>query len=253
MALTLRARLLNHYRYLVQRLLPGRNALDDQKRLLGAAGASVIFDVGAHVGQTAYAYRKLFPKATIYAFEPYEPAFKILQASHRRDPGVRPVPLGLAEEAGTRPFHVNQASANSSILAPSPAVAAYFDPEFTATKEQREIAVTTVDQFMRERQVSQIDLLKLDVQGAELLVLQGARAALEARSVRLIYTEVEFVPLYQHQALFGDVLSYLTTAGYVFYNLYNLYYGLNGQLVAADAIFARPELIPGAPPEGVAA
>ncbi len=51
-----------------------KNAFADQAGL--APHASVIFDVGAHKGQTTAQYRALYPKATIYPFEPYPPSFE---------------------------------------------------------------------------------------------------------------------------------------------------------------------------------
>ena len=61
------------------------------------------------------------------------------------------------------------------------------------------------------------DFLKIDVQGGELLVLQGAVERL--RDVVVVHTEVEFLPLYINQPLFADIDSFLRDQGFVFHTL----------------------------------
>lgn len=57
-----------------------------------------------------------------------------------------------------------------------------------------------------------VGLLKLDVQGAELLVLKGAPETLSRTAV--VYTEVEFAPLYKNQPLFHDIDALLRASGF---------------------------------------
>jgi hypothetical protein len=61
-----------------------------------------------------------------------------------------------------------------------------------------------------------MDLLKIDVQGAESQVFEGAAARL--RDCLMVWTEVEFVPLYRDQPLFGDVDRQLRSHGLEFHS-----------------------------------
>jgi hypothetical protein len=61
------------------------------------------------------------------------------------------------------------------------------------------------------------DFLKIDVQGGELLVLQGALERL--RDVLVVHTEVEFLPLYKKQPLFADIDSFLRAQGFAFHTM----------------------------------
>jgi hypothetical protein len=88
-----------------------------------------------------------------------------------------------------------------------------------------------------QQDINHIHLLKLDVQGAELKVLQGSTRLLARKAIGLIYAEVEFIPLYQNQPLFHDVSAWLYAYGYRCFGLYNLAYQRNGQLTYGDAIF----------------
>src|SRR5688572_15118052 len=88
-------RLLKYLGYEVRRVSksdlrnPVSNPFQMQKALLNRLGINtpVIFDIGAHHGETASQYRAAFPDATIYCFEPYPPAFAKLIDIHRGDTG----------------------------------------------------------------------------------------------------------------------------------------------------------------------
>src|SRR5262249_46093943 len=95
-----------------------------------------------------------------------------------------------------------------------------------------------------------VDLLKLDIQGAELMVLRNAEARLGDALV--IQTEAEFLPLYKDQPLYSDLDQFVRQRGFVLHRFFpqvsrvirplvvddNIYAGMS-QLVWADAIFVR--------------
>ena len=83
-----------------------------------------------------------------------------------------------------------------------------------------EVELTTLDLSATLLGLSQVDFLKLDTQGSELMVLQGAEASL--RSTRALEVEVEFNPIYVGQPLFGDVDAFLRARGFVLWRLKNL-------------------------------
>jgi FkbM family methyltransferase len=71
------------------------NSDDDQQRLI--PDAKTIFDVGANIGQTAKTYRRLFPSAEIWSFEPFPASYESLCRS-LSGPGFHPVPLALSDQ-----------------------------------------------------------------------------------------------------------------------------------------------------------
>ena len=84
-----------------------------------------------------------------------------------------------------------------------------------------------------------VDLLKIDVQGSEHLVLEGARETL--RRVRAIWMEVSFRPLYEGAARFEAIYDLCRKAGFRLSNLAEGFRGHDGELLQGDALFIRAE------------
>lgn len=74
-------------------------------------------------------------------------------------------------------------------------------------KNITEIDTVSLDHFCFENKIENIDLIKIDIQGAELDVFKGANNIL--KHTLCIISEVEFVPFYKNQPLFGDVYNFL--------------------------------------------
>lgn len=83
-----------------------------------------------------------------------------------------------------------------------------------------------------------IQLMKFDIQAAELSALRGAERLL-AGPVLLIYTEVFFNAWYEQGALFSQIDQHLRGSGFALYNLFNIRSDDRGLLLWASAIFAQ--------------
>ena len=213
------------------------DAFDVQRRLV-AADAPLIFDVGAHVGQTAARYRELFPRAQIHCFEPSGAAFERLQALVDGDDRTTAHRLALSDTEGAVTLHANAFDATNSLLATDARGAAYWGQGLLETAERVEAQASTVDAFCRGWGIEHIDILKLDVQGAEYLVLQGAADMLRAGAVSLVYSEIITAPTYQGQRALHEYMALLDSFGYRMFDLYNAV-RKNMQLIQADLLFTR--------------
>ncbi|MDB5808582.1 MAG: hypothetical protein JWN94_704 [Betaproteobacteria bacterium] len=78
-----------------------------------------------------------------------------------------------------------------------------------------EVATVSLDTFIAQNALGNLDFLKIDIQGAELDAFEGGSKAMSG--LLLLVTEVEFVPLYEKQPLFGDVAACLRGAGMMFH------------------------------------
>jgi len=219
------------------------DAFYDQAALLRGREVKVVFDGGALDGGSALHYASLFPQATVYSFEPFPESFANVQRAVAQNPRIRPVNRALAEQVGPRTFHSNRDGATNSLLPNAPDINKYLPTEWVAPTGSVTVQCTTVDAFVAEQKIEKIDLLKLDVQGGELLVLAGAEDLIRRQAVDLIYTEVNYAETYAGAARYYDLFSHLEARGYRLYGLYNMsYYRRNSVVGGGDAIFISPEL-----------
>ncbi len=206
-----------------------------QRELISAA-EPVIFDVGAHVGMVARKYRGLFPSASIWCFEPFLPSFQTLQQNLSDDPRISVHNVALSDRTGLAKLHANLASVTNSLLASDERGKSYWGEGLLDTAEEVDVRTTTVDDFVADHGIRSIDILKLDVQGAEFNVLTGARRTLEDQKINLLYTELILCPTYQGQHEFHEYLRFLDSVGYTLLDLFNP--ERNGrQLIQADIVF----------------
>ena len=193
----------------------------DIQRIFGMRPLRLIFDVGAHFGETATEYAKRFPEATIYSFEPSPDTFSILEKNMTSLPRVKTVNSALGDSCSEQTFFVNRLSATNSLLAARPDVADEVTRSLMENTRCTKVSVTTLDAFCRENQISAIDLLKIDVQGFESKVLAGARELLAEQRIALVYAEAILESHYDGQTTFPELYSMLSESGFELVDLYS--------------------------------
>jgi len=181
---------------------------DDCKRLVPSA--DVVLDCGANVGQMATAFRRLYPKAEIYSFEPVQAVFDQLTVKCR-DLRAHAVKKAVGDKDGRARIHLTTSPEANSLL---PYQENNPCAQWTWVVGEEEVEICTLDRWCRETGVDfrRVDVIKLDVQGAELRALFGARKLLE--TVRVMLVEVSFVPIYKDCPLFPEVDGFLRECGY---------------------------------------
>lgn len=175
-----------------------------------------IVDIGAmSLGEGTEPYAALMGSVPcdLYGFEPVEAELKKLQATAK--PGHHFLPYVIGD-GSRRTFHECNYPMNSSLFEPNTALLAKFNNLEELIRVQKSYPVETkrLDDIP---QLAGTDLLKVDVQGAEMLVFEGALNLLETALV--LHTEVEFVSLYKGQPLFGDIDVYLRSKGFVLHQM----------------------------------
>jgi FkbM family methyltransferase len=199
------------------------NSDEDQKRLI--PNAKTIFDVGANVGQTAKTYRKLFPQADIYSFEPF-PLTYYEMTNAVKGPKFYPVNVALSDTIGEATLNIGGISQTNSML-----------HRATETGRSVQIQTDTIDRFCTHRSISTLDILKIDVEGAEEKVLKGAEGMFGRGAVGAVFTEVYFDPVYEGMPLMWDLHAQLQSYGFRLHGLYSLSSSDNGRLNFGNALY----------------
>jgi FkbM family methyltransferase len=130
------------------------------------------------------------------------------------------IPLAIADREGISTLYVTQHPMCSSLYPPNEPLLQRFRglPELVNLDFEVELETTTLNAFCAEEKVNTIDFLQMDVQGAEIKVLEGATALLE-QGILGIQTEVSFTELYVDQPLFCDVDRYLQDRNYALFHV----------------------------------
>lgn len=162
----------NIFNFLAKRKAPKtENPFQSQKYFFDNDTDLVILDVGAYIGEVTATYKKIFPNATIYCFEPFCDSFqKLMRLSS--DKSIKPYQMAVSDTVGRMKLHVNvDLSCNSFFPIAKRSVKYY--PKAAEDTEVVEVNTTTIDHFCDTESVSHIDILKLDVEGAEVKALRG--------------------------------------------------------------------------------
>jgi FkbM family methyltransferase len=126
---------------------------------------------------------------------------------------VLPVVLG---PGGPRELHLTRAGVNCSLLTPSTRFARRYAVPGFDVMGKLPVSTQTLDCVASARGADIGEFIKIDVQGAELEVLGGGIATLQAHTVAVV-AEVSFVEMYDGQPLFPDVCRFLESFGFSFY------------------------------------
>ena len=209
-----------------------------------------VMDIGAmDEGEDRYSVLVEQGQARVNGFEPDET--ELAKLRERKGPYTyHPIFLGDGKPAT---FRLARYPGCSSLLDPDPAVIDLFSTIGASDLRDnfcifrtKQVTTTRLDEVT---ECPAPDFIKIDVQGAELTVLENGRRTLATAVV--IECEVEFVPLYRGQPLFCDVQNFLRDAGFVLHKfvdvagrcfrplaLENPFLAMS-QLLWADAIFVR--------------
>ncbi len=148
---------------------------------------SVCIDAGANIGILSM-YMSCFTKAKIYAFEPaienFEMLLKNIEANQLN---VEPIFMGLGNKTGKMRFVFNREHSGDASLLYENQEKFYDSP----IDDKREIALITLDDFVASRNITKLDVLKMDVEGFESLVIEGGKKTIETLRPDIV---TEFCP-----------------------------------------------------------
>lgn len=209
-------------------------AATEHEVILAFTSPKTVIDVGANKGQFSLAVRRMLPSAQIIAFEVLPDALATYRKNFAHDAAVRVEPVALSDRSGSTEFFVADRRDSSSLLNVGQAQTDIFGVSGTGR-----ITVDTVrlDEQEDLASLSGPILLKIDVQGAELMVLEGATQSLKL--VDHVYVECSYIELYEGQALLTDVVDFLGRQGFESCGAFNTHFDPVRGPIQSDCLFRR--------------
>jgi FkbM family methyltransferase len=205
-------------------------------RLLREKHATVVLDVGANRGAFVDRIRGQGYEGRVISFEPLPQPFAALARRVEGNAQWDAVQVAISDAPGTATMGRSEdAEGTSSLLSTTDVMVEYLPS--AAPTETLDVRVSTVDEQVRDRlRETDRPFLKIDTQGAELSVLEGADATLP-RAVGVL-VELSFVELYEGQALFAEIVDWLAARNFLLLAMAPAFSDRKtGQLLQVDGLF----------------
>ena len=183
---------------------------DDIYKIIRKKENYIVFDIGCYRGKFSTKISKKIKNAEYYLFD----ANSNLSSLDFKDILFKFYPLAVYSEESTKTYYLNTLfpASGSSIDSFTKndwlwnLTRRIVSLNFFADYEKKEIKTITLDRFTKDHQINSIDILKIDVEGSELKVLEGSKQILEKTEILLVEicdTKKNFLSKY------NDVLFFL--------------------------------------------
>lgn len=172
----------------------------------------VIFDVGANIGQSVTDFRISFPNSKIFCFEPVPDTFSELKKNCSNYKTINFYSIAFSSNPG------KQLMTTKSTLSDNHLVLNDQDPKYD---EFTEVEVNTIDNFTKDECIENIGFLKVDTEGLDLKVLEGAKNLLKDQRIDLIQVEAGLNIDNTRHVNLNQFTSFLNTYDYFLFGLYD--------------------------------
>ncbi len=188
---------------------------------------SCLVDLGASDGRWTTPVRKLFPRATILMVEPQETHHESLSR--------------MAAQCARLHYEmcvVGETEREVELLCHGHQTSLYGDSEGRPFGSAVKVPMRTLDSLITRHELPWPDLLKMDIQGAELRALQGAEQCL--KHAQFVQTEFSLLPVQKDIPILDDLVVYLSLQGFRLFNVYGVCgRPLDGMPAQGEALFIK--------------
>jgi FkbM family methyltransferase len=211
--------------------------LDRRIKLLRTHNIDTVLDVGANIGQYGSELRNIGFKGTILSFEPTSEAFAKLKKNAQKDAKWKVYNFSLGAFDGETEINISKNSVSSSILNNLPQLTESAPEAKFISKET--IKVKKIDTIFQELGLTNKQIyLKIDTQGYENMVIEGAKESLPL--IKGIQIEMALIPTYENAITFDEMITKLKQNNYITTSIESGYYDKKtGKLLEVDGIFFK--------------
>ena len=174
----------------------------------------IFCDVGAHKGIWISTYLRKFPNLVAYLIEPHEKSYLYLQNKFKNYKNINLFKMGLSNSSEVQKVNVNAKSYTNSFLDFDKEVSKSWKNEQFENLYKEEVKMQKLTDFVVENNIPKINVLKLDVQGYESRVLNGAEQLLKENLIDLILLEIIVIPTYKNQSKVSEIFNIFDSYNY---------------------------------------
>ena len=211
--------------------------LDRRIKLFNYHEIDLVLDIGANIGQYGSELRSIGYNGKIISFEPTSEAFAKLERLSKKDSNWDVYNYSLGEFDGKSEINISKNSVSSSILNSLPQLIESA-PEAVFIKKES-ITVKKIDSIFKELDLANKNIyLKIDTQGYENMVLDGAKESLQ--HILGLQIEMALIPTYENGITFEEMISKLKKNNFTTTSIESGYYDKKtGKLLEVDGIFFK--------------
>lgn len=192
---------------------------------------TMVIDVGASIGTFTRQCYRIFPDSRYLLVEPLKENREYLDKVTKTISKAEYVLAAATAESGKVTLNVHEDFVGSSI---------YLEKEINLDGVPRSVPAITLDDICRNRGIPGPYLIKVDVQGAELNVLSGAREVLNKTEYLIL--EVSLFQFVKGGPQLYDIITFMKSYGFVIYDILGGHYRpLDGALAQVDMVFVKED------------
>lgn len=228
----------DHFYKLVEKTKAGKKTshtihLDNLMKLLHNIGfqPNYIFDIGAHKGDWTRNALEYFPNADYVLFEPQHNLSEHIKKIFKNNDGVKVFACGVSNEKSVLNFTLHEREDSCTFR---------MSPEEAASRgfKQVQIPVVRLDDFIRDENLPFPDILKIDAEGIDLKVIEGAEFTIKNHA-EIVLVEVAIMNPYIENKAY-KVINIMDDLGFKLFDITDLNRPLNQKVLwLSEFVFIR--------------
>lgn len=174
---------------------------------------TMIFDIGANVGQSAQRLQAMFPKSNIHCFEPSAETFQILNDKFCDQANFQCHNMALGAESRNAKLHKSENSTMRHVM--------LSECESIEGSETEAIRIDTLDSFCGQNNIERIDILKIDTEGHDGEVIRGAQKMFGQSRIHIVQCELGVHPANKNHVPLSEMVEKMHTFGFDIFGFYS--------------------------------